>query len=111
VSKCVGFLPECYLKAFLRALRYCGNTFAYTAVAILLNYSKLLASHFIHALTSALVVTPPHAVGLANGVGQSIVSLARCFGPVLGGYVSRGFSYLRLTSCSDVFCFDLAVGS
>jgi hypothetical protein len=52
------------------AVRYCGNTFAYTSVSILLNY-----------------MTPPHAVGLANGVAQSIVSLARCFGPVLGGYL------------------------
>ena len=34
-------------------------------------------------------MTPPHAVGYANGVAQSIVSLARCVGPVLGGYVSE----------------------
>ena len=33
-------------------------------------------------------VTPPAAVGYANGVAQSIVSLARCVGPVIGGYVS-----------------------
>ncbi|KAJ7682964.1 major facilitator MFS-1 [Mycena rosella] len=52
------------------ALRYCGSTFGYTSVSILLNY-----------------MTPPHAVGLANGIAQSIVSLARCFGPVLGGYL------------------------
>lgn len=52
------------------AVRYCGNTFGYTAISILLNY-----------------MTPPHAVGFANGVAQSIVSLARCFGPVLGGYL------------------------
>ncbi|KAJ6470651.1 hypothetical protein C8R47DRAFT_757411 [Mycena vitilis] len=52
------------------ALRYCGSTFAYTAVSILLNY-----------------MTPPNAVGLANGIAQSIVSLARCFGPVIGGYL------------------------
>jgi len=52
------------------AIRYCGNTFAYTAISILLNY-----------------MTPPHAVGYANGVAQSIVSLARCIGPVLGGYL------------------------
>ncbi|KAF8553331.1 major facilitator superfamily MFS-1 [Imleria badia] len=52
------------------AVRYCGNTFAYTAVAILLNY-----------------MTPPAAVGFANGAAQSIVSLARCFGPILGGYL------------------------
>jgi len=52
------------------AIRYCGITFGYTAISILLNY-----------------MTPPHAVGYANGFGQSIVSLARCVGPVLGGYV------------------------
>jgi hypothetical protein len=37
----------------------------------------------------SLSVTPPNAVGFANGIAQSIVSLARCFGPVLGGYVSN----------------------
>ncbi|KAJ7158242.1 hypothetical protein C8R43DRAFT_1086999 [Mycena crocata] len=52
------------------AVRFCGSTFAYTSVSILLNY-----------------MTPPNAVGLANGIAQSIVSLARCFGPVLGGYL------------------------
>ncbi|KAH7912166.1 hypothetical protein BJ138DRAFT_1061588 [Hygrophoropsis aurantiaca] len=56
--------------ALSTAVRYCGNTFAYTSVSILLNY-----------------MTPPHAVGFANGIAQSIVSLARCFGPVLGGYL------------------------
>ncbi|KAJ6595888.1 hypothetical protein DFH09DRAFT_1135898 [Mycena vulgaris] len=56
--------------AISTALRYCGSTFGYTSVSILLNY-----------------MTPPHAVGLANGIAQSIVSLARCFGPVLGGYL------------------------
>ncbi|KAF8591246.1 hypothetical protein K439DRAFT_1402380 [Ramaria rubella] len=52
------------------AVRYCGSTFAYTSVSILLNY-----------------MSPPHVVGLANGLAQSIVSLARFAGPVLGGYV------------------------
>ncbi|KAJ7500314.1 hypothetical protein B0H11DRAFT_2171431 [Mycena galericulata] len=52
------------------AVRYCGSTFGYTSVSILLNY-----------------MTPPNAVGLANGIAQSIVSLARCLGPVLGGYL------------------------
>ncbi|KAF7325895.1 Major facilitator superfamily MFS-1 [Mycena kentingensis (nom. inval.)] len=50
------------------AMRYCGPCFAYTAVSILLNY-----------------MTPPDSIGLANGLAQSIVSLARCFGPVIGG--------------------------
>ncbi|KAF9467761.1 hypothetical protein BDZ94DRAFT_1287473 [Collybia nuda] len=56
--------------ALSTALRYCGITFAYTAISILLNY-----------------MTPPSAVGYANGIAQSIVSLARCIGPVIGGYL------------------------
>ncbi|KAG7447881.1 major facilitator superfamily MFS-1 [Guyanagaster necrorhizus] len=52
------------------SVRFCGVTFAFTSVAILLNY-----------------MSPPEAVSYANGVAQSIVSLARCFGPVLGGYL------------------------
>lgn len=34
-----------------------------------------------------LLVTPPHLVGYANGIAQSIVSLARFFGPIIGGLV------------------------
>lgn len=56
--------------ALSTAVRFCGTTFGYTAVSILLNY-----------------MTPPQAVGFANGVAQSIVSLARCLGPILGGYL------------------------
>lgn len=56
--------------ALSTAIRYCGITFGYTAISILLNY-----------------MTPPSAVGYANGVAQSIVSLARCVGPVIGGYL------------------------
>jgi len=52
------------------AVRYCGATFTFTSVSILLNY-----------------MSPPQIVGLSNGVAQSIVSLARGFGPLLGGYV------------------------
>ncbi|KAF8155795.1 hypothetical protein B0H34DRAFT_509817 [Crassisporium funariophilum] len=52
------------------AVRYCGITFGYTSISILLNY-----------------MTPPNAVGYANGIAQSIVSLARCIGPVIGGYL------------------------
>jgi len=52
------------------AVRYCGATFTFTAVSVLLNY-----------------MSPPPFVGLANGVAQSIVSLARGFGPLLGGYL------------------------
>ncbi|TFK67854.1 major facilitator superfamily MFS-1 [Pluteus cervinus] len=56
--------------ALSTAVRYCGNTFGYTSISILLNY-----------------MTPPAAVGYANGIAQSIVSLARCVGPVMGGYL------------------------
>ncbi|CAK5261830.1 unnamed protein product [Mycena citricolor] len=56
--------------AVITAVRYSGGTFCYTSISILLNY-----------------MTPPPAIGLANGMAQSIVSLARCFGPVLGGYL------------------------
>ncbi|KAF9262333.1 major facilitator superfamily MFS-1 [Marasmius fiardii PR-910] len=52
------------------AVRYCASTFGYTAISILLNY-----------------MTPPNAIGFANGIAQSIVSLARCFGPILGGTI------------------------
>ena len=34
-----------------------------------------------------ITVSPPQIIGLSNGVAQSIVSLARGFGPLLGGYV------------------------
>ncbi|KAK7027964.1 hypothetical protein VNI00_015047 [Paramarasmius palmivorus] len=61
------------------AIRYCGSTFGYTAISILLNY-----------------MTPPHAIGYANGIAQSIVSLARCIGPVFGGwYPSRSVRILH----------------
>ncbi|KAJ3514284.1 hypothetical protein NLJ89_g2460 [Agrocybe chaxingu] len=74
------------------AVRYCGSTFGYTAIAILLNY-----------------MTPPPAVGYANGIAQSIVSLARCVGPVIGGYLwkmsvqdsSSGF-YFGFVVCAGV---------
>ncbi|GBE81176.1 major facilitator superfamily MFS-1 [Sparassis crispa] len=54
--------------ALSTAIRYCGATFTFTSVAVLLNY-----------------MSPPHMVGYANGVAQSIVSLARFIGPILGG--------------------------
>ncbi|KAF7316344.1 Histone H2B [Mycena indigotica] len=82
--------PSIVLMAALvlsTALRYCGSCFAYTSISILVNYSKSFdsISAFFHAQLST--VTPPNAVGLANGLAQSIVSLARCFGPVIGGYL------------------------
>lgn len=30
-------------------------------------------------------MTPPHLIGLANGLAQSTVSCARFFGPAIGG--------------------------
>jgi len=59
-----------FALAVSTAVRYCGITFGYTSIAILLNY-----------------MTPPNAVGYANGIAQSMASLARCIGPVVGGYM------------------------
>jgi hypothetical protein len=56
--------------SLISALRYCGGTFAYTSIMILIN-----------------AMTPPHLVGLANGLAQSTVSMARFFGPALGGAI------------------------
>lgn len=75
------------LHFFNRAFRYCGITFAYTAISILLNYSMLFPPTSDLWTKLIVPVTPPNAVGFANGIAQSIVSLARCFGPILGGYV------------------------
>lgn len=36
-------------------------------------------------------MSPPHVVGLANGLAQSTVSFSRFFGPVIGGAVSNIF--------------------
>jgi hypothetical protein len=58
-------------------------------VSILLNYStwsEPFLRPFVN-LNLPVQVTPPPIIGLANGVAQSIVSLARGFGPLLGGYV------------------------
>ncbi|OCH86843.1 major facilitator superfamily MFS-1 [Obba rivulosa] len=54
--------------ALSTAVRFCGGTFSYTAISVLLNY-----------------MSPPHLVGFANGIAQSIVSLARFLGPIVGG--------------------------
>ncbi|KZP05225.1 major facilitator superfamily MFS-1, partial [Athelia psychrophila] len=84
--------------AISTAVRYCGSTFAYTSAAILLNY-----------------MTPPHAVGYANGVAQSIVSLARCFGPIIGGYLwaattrdGRSEYYLGFVACAAIAAAAIA---
>ncbi|KIK67675.1 hypothetical protein GYMLUDRAFT_155496 [Collybiopsis luxurians FD-317 M1] len=63
-------LPLMSALAFSMAVRFCASTFSYTAISVLLNY-----------------LTPPESVGYANGIAQSIVSLARCFGPIVGGWM------------------------
>jgi MFS family permease len=73
------------------AVRYCGATFTFTSVSILLNY-----------------MSPPPVVGMANGVAQSIVSLARGFGPLLGGYV---WSVTIQRDPSDYYIGFLMVGT
>jgi hypothetical protein len=45
-------------------------------------------SHIQFLIDKLIIVTPPSAVGYANGIAQSMASLARCIGPVVGGYVS-----------------------
>ncbi|KAJ3806902.1 major facilitator superfamily domain-containing protein [Lentinula aff. lateritia] len=56
--------------ALSTSVRYCGITFAFTSISVLLN-----------------CLTRPEDVGYANGLAQTIVSLARCLGPVLGGWL------------------------
>jgi len=65
-----GSLFIMVLLSISTAIRYCGTTFSYTSVAVLLNY-----------------MSPPHVVSLSNGMAQSIVSLARFIGPIFGGYL------------------------
>ena len=60
---------------------------------------------FPFQLTLNEPVSPPHVVGLANGLAQCIVSLARFVGPVLGGYV--GFSIVY----SKIYLADTAIVS
>ncbi|KAF9259018.1 MFS general substrate transporter [Marasmius fiardii PR-910] len=75
------------------AIRQCGSTFGYTSISILLNY-----------------MTPPLSLRYANGVAQSTVSLARCIGPIVGGWLwsystqddPSGY-YLGFVLCA-VFC-------
>lgn len=84
------------------AVRYCGSTFSYTAISVLLNYStssSAVSSSSRAHFTVCFSVSPPHLVGFANGIAQSIVSLARFAGPILGGTV-RTF----VLSYPRVFC-------
>lgn len=58
------------LLAISTAVRFAAVVFSYTAISVLLNYSS-----------------PPHIVGLSNGISQSLVSAARFIGPLSGGIV------------------------
>ena len=61
----------------------------------------------IHFLIDKLV-TPPSAVGYANGIAQSMASLARCIGPVVGGYVSwSGILFFSDFVLLNVFSLDV----
>ncbi|WWC91764.1 uncharacterized protein L201_006711 [Kwoniella dendrophila CBS 6074] len=64
-----GFLLMTGLTC-ITAIRYCASTFAYTSVMVLIN-----------------AMSPPHVVGLANGLAQSTVSASRFVGPIIGGAV------------------------
>jgi MFS family permease len=66
----------------ITAVRYCGGTLAYTSVMVLIN-----------------AMSPPHVVGLANGLAQSTVSFSRFIGPVIGGAVSAAFCRLLFKLC------------
>ena len=48
---------------------------------------SVLRSGFL-AYRAFVVVSPPHVVGYANGIAQSIVSFSRFLGPIIGGTVS-----------------------
>ncbi|KAF8609910.1 hypothetical protein BDV93DRAFT_517136 [Ceratobasidium sp. AG-I] len=73
------------------AVRYCGITFSYTSATVLLNY-----------------LSPPHAVGLANGLAQSVISLARFLGPLLGGYIWSFSTHADPEGYAFVFWFCAA---
>lgn len=53
-------------------------------------------------------MTPPNAVGYANGIAQSMASLARCVGPVMGGCVSLELRFSNFVFAeSKMFAFQL----
>ena len=80
-------------------------------MAILLNYSKHILSQFytIPVTDPFCVVSPPHILGYANGVAQSIVSFARFLGPVLGGYVSKLFVYANIETPFNFITYGIAM--
>ncbi|KAJ1311418.1 hypothetical protein OPQ81_009908 [Rhizoctonia solani] len=81
------------LLSISTAIRYCGTTFAYTSVAVLLNY-----------------MSPPHVVSLSNGMAQSVVSLARFIGPVFGGYFAR-FAFFTALPSGKIFNVPVIIGA
>ena len=54
-------------------------------------------------------VSPPHILGYANGVAQSIVSFARFLGPVLGGYVSKLLVYANIETPFNFITHGIAM--
>jgi len=58
------------LLALSTAVRFAGATFAFTSMAVLLNY-----------------MSPPHLVAFSNGLAQSLAALARVIGPLIGGWL------------------------
>ena len=54
-------------------------------------------------------MSPPHILGYANGVAQSIVSFARFLGPVLGGYVSKPFVYANIETPFNFITYGIAM--
>ena len=102
-----GCQHVCFIFAFL-PLNYLKCTFILaqfdTVVSHLVTLQSLsfwiivswiwYLSHIQFLIEELLTVTPPSAVGYANGIAQSMASLARCIGPVVGGYVSwSGFFF------------------
>lgn len=73
----------------------------------LVRFDTVCHSLFLHIKNAT---SPPHVVGLANGLAQSLCSFARFVGPILGGLVSRCtvfFSWLCLLQ-SETF-LDLVI--
>ena len=61
-------------------------------------------SHIHFLIDKLLIVTPPSAVGYANGIAQSMASLARCIGPVIGGYVSWSGLFFYFLFFTEATC-------
>ena len=55
---------------------------------------SILCSGFV-TYRAFVIVSPPHVVGYANGIAQSIVSFSRFLGPIAGGTVSCSTPFRR----------------